>query len=172
MTSDAGPDTPALLQAYRNGPADLRLAMESFPKEMWAFKPAPTRWSIHEIVVHLGDAEVQSHVRIRTTIAEPSTTIPYHDEYRWSQALEYSRQSVSVSLEIISLMRESNHSLLTSIDRSLWLNSCVHAIRGPETLETLVRDYAAHMEQHIAQMQRCHGAWLSRPSALDIVRHG
>src|SRR5450759_2538123 len=157
------PDRSALLQAYRNGPSDLRLAMESFPKEMWAFKPGSDSWSIHEIVVHLGDTEVQSHVRLRTTIAEPSTTIPYYDEYRWSQALEYSNQSVPVSLQLISLMRECNYSLLTSIEDSLWLNSCVHAVRGPETLETLVRGYTTHMGQHIAQMQRCRDAWLSKP---------
>lgn len=155
------PDRSALLQVYRNGPSDLRLAMESFPKAMWAFEPASNSWSIHDIVVHLGDTEVQSHVRFRTTIAEPSTTIPYYDEYRWSQALEYSHQSVPVSLQLISLIRECNYSLLTSIQESLWLNACVHAVRGPETLETLVLGYTTHMGQHIAQMKRCHDAWRS-----------
>jgi hypothetical protein len=157
------PDRSALLEAYRNGPSDLRLAMDSFPEEMWAFRPAEGSWTIHEIVVHLGDTEVQSHVRFRTTIAEPSTTLPYYDEYRWSQALKYSSQSVPLSLQIISLMRECNHSLLVSLEDSLWLNSCHHAVRGPETLETLVRGYVTHMAQHIAQMKRCHDAWLSTP---------
>lgn len=158
-------DRSLLLQIYRNGPSDLRLAMESFPEAMWAFKPASNSWSIHEIVVHLGDTEVQSHVRFRTTIAEPSTTIPYYDEYRWSQALEYFKQSVPVSLQLVSLMRECNYSLLASIEESLWLNSCVHAVRGPETLETLVRGYTTHMGQHIAQMKRCHDAWRVTPNA-------
>ena len=98
-----------------------------------------------------------------TLTVEPSTTIPYYDEYRWSQALDYSSQSVSVSLRIIALVRESNHALLESIEDSLWLNSCVHTVRGPETLETMVRDYATHMGQHIDQMKRCHEAWLRRP---------
>src|SRR5512140_3007790 len=151
----SGSDRSELLQAYRNGPSDLRLAMDSFPREMWAFKPAPDSWSIHEIVVHLGDTEVQSHVRFRTTIAEPSTTIPYYDEYRWSQALEYAHQSVPLSLQLVSLVRECNCALLASIPDALWLNSCVHVVRGPETLETLVRGYTTHMGQHIAQMKRC-----------------
>jgi hypothetical protein len=139
--------------------------MGSLPEEMWAFRPAADSWSIHEIVVHLGDTEVQSHVRFRTTIAEPSTTLPYYDEYRWSQALKYSSQSVPLSLQIISLMRECNHSLLASLENSLWLHSCIHAVSGPETLETLVRGYVAHMAQHIAQMKRCHDAWLSARNA-------
>ena len=159
-------DRSQLLETYRNGPTDLRLAVESFPPEIWAFKPASDSWSIHEIVVHLGDTEVQSHVRFRTTIAEPSTTIPYHDEYRWSQALDYSNQSVPVSLELVTLMRECNYSLLASIPDLTWSNSCIHAVRGPETLETLVRDYTAHLAQHIAQMRRCHHAWLSSANAM------
>jgi hypothetical protein len=158
-------DRSELLQTYKNGPSDLRLAMESFPREMWAFKPGPNSWSIHEIVVHLGDTEVQSHVRFRTIISEPSTTIPYYDEYRWSQALGYSSQSIPISLQIISLMRECNYSLLTSIQDSRWFNSCIHAVRGPETLETLVWGYASHMGQHIGQMKCCHDAWLSARNA-------
>src|SRR5258706_13109534 len=108
-------DKSELLQAFRNGPSDLAHALESFPKEMWEFKPASNSWSIHEIVVHLADAEVQSHVRIRTIISEPSTTLSYYDEYRWSQALGYSGQDIPTSLQIISLIRESNNSLLPSI---------------------------------------------------------
>jgi hypothetical protein len=158
-------DHSELLHAYMTGPSDLRTAIESFPSKMWAFKPAANSWSIHEIVVHLADTEVQSHVRFRTVISEPSTTLPYYDEYRWSQALGYSRQGIPMSLRIISLMRECNHSLLTSIHHSLWLNSCIHAVRGPETLETLVRGYTSHIGQHIGQMRRCHDAWLSQPNA-------
>jgi hypothetical protein len=139
--------------------------MESFPGDMWAFKPMANSWSIHEIVVHLADTEVQSHVHFRKIISEPSTTIPYYDEYRWSQALGYSSQSIPISLQTISLMRECNYSLLTSIQDSLWFNSCIHAIRGPETLETVVRGYTSHMGQHIVQMTRCHDAWLSARNA-------
>jgi len=158
-------DKSELLQAYKNGPSALHRTMESFPSEMWAFKPAANSWSIHEIVVHLADTEVQSHVRFRTVISEPSTTLPYYDEYRWSQALEYSGQGIPMSLQIISLMRECNHSLLSAIHHSLWLNLCIHAVRGPETLETLVRGYTSHISQHIGQMKRCHDAWLSQQNA-------
>ena len=158
-------DRAQLLQAYKNGPSDLQQALSSFPSEMWGFKPALDSWSTHEIVVHLADTEVQAHVRFRTIISEPSTTLPYYDEYRWSQALDYSTQDIHLSLRIISLMRESNHSLLASIHESLWLNSCVHSVRGPETLDTLVRGYSKHLHQHIAQMKRCYQAWQAASNA-------
>jgi hypothetical protein len=152
-------DRTQLLEAYRKGPAELQQALSSFPSGMWFFKPAPSSWSIHEIVVHLADTEVQSHVRFRTIIAEPATTLPYYDEYKWSQALDYSSQNLQLSLRIVALMRESNHSLLASLQEPLWSNACIHSVRGPETLDTLVRGYARHLHQHIAQMKRCYQAW-------------
>jgi len=158
-------DRTQLLHAYRNGPSEIKQALSSFSSEMWGFKPAPDSWSIHEIVIHLADTEVQSHVRFRTIISEPSTIIPNYDEYRWSQALDYSKQDIQLSLRIIALMRESNHSLLSSIQESLWFNSCIHSVRGPETLDTLVRGYTRHMQKHIDQMKRSYQAWHATSNA-------
>jgi hypothetical protein len=157
-------DRAELLDAYRQGPNDLRQALSSFPPQVWAFKPAPDRWSVHELVVHLGDTEVQSHVRIRTIIAEPSAALPNFREYAWSQALDYANQDASLSLQLVSLVREINHRLLRSLEEHLWSNVGIHSIRGPETLETLVRGYADHMRQHIAQMQDNYRTWKERSS--------
>lgn len=154
-------DRTQLLEAYRNGPAELQGALDSLASEMWRFKPTPTSWSVHEIVVHLADAEVQSHVRFRTVISEPSSAILNHDEYLWSTALSYADQDLQLSLRVISLMRESNHALLASIRESMWGNACVHSVRGPETLDALVRGYVKHLRQHIAQMRRCWHSWRS-----------
>lgn len=154
-----------LLESYKNGAAELQQALATLPSDVWRFKPAPDSWSVHEVVVHLADTEVQSHVRFRTVISEPSTAIPSYDEYRWSQALDYSNQDIQVSLRIISLMRESNHSLLITLPEPLWFNACLHSVRGTETLDTMVRDYTAHMHQHIAQMKRCFQAWQAASNA-------
>jgi len=162
-------DRTQLLHAYKSGPSDLQQALSSFPIEMWGVKPTPNGWSIHEIVVHIADTEVKSHVRFRTIISEPSTTIPYYDEYRWSQALDYANQDTQLSMRIISLMRESNHTLLASIQESLWFNSCIHSVRGPETLDTLVRGYTKHLHQLIAQMKRCYQAWQPSSNAQPLA---
>ncbi len=53
-----------LLEDYRNGPRLVREALIQLPEQMWKYKPAPNKWSVHEIVIHLADAEVQSHVRV------------------------------------------------------------------------------------------------------------
>ena len=57
------------LQQYETGHTLLGEALKEFPTTMWKYKPASNKWSIHEIVIHLADSEIQSHVRCRMIIA-------------------------------------------------------------------------------------------------------
>jgi hypothetical protein len=34
--------------------------LRDFPKEMWQWKPAPDKWSIHEVIMHIADSEANS----------------------------------------------------------------------------------------------------------------
>ena len=39
------------------------------PREMWQFRPAPGAWSVHEIIVHLADSELNAYARVRKALA-------------------------------------------------------------------------------------------------------
>jgi hypothetical protein len=113
-----------LLEHYTNGPLLLRQALSQLPERMWKYKPAPNKWSVHELVIHLADSEVQSHVRCRMILAEPRTTIMNHEEYQWSVALNYLERDLQEALTIISIMRVANSNLLQSVSESSWRNYC------------------------------------------------
>jgi len=104
-----------LLQRYKNGSALLRQALHQLPPEMWKYQPGPNKWSVHEIVIHLSDSEVQSHVPCRTILAEPGTTIMNHEEYEWSVALNYLQRDLEEALGIIALVRSANFNLLQAV---------------------------------------------------------
>ncbi len=40
------------IKAYGAAYQTLVEGLKRFPKEMWQFRPAPDRWTIHEIIVH------------------------------------------------------------------------------------------------------------------------
>src|ERR1035438_2147877 len=130
-----------LLEDYSKGESLLRETLSTLPSALMDFKPTPTRWSVREILVHLSDSEIQSHVRCRMIIAEPGSTIPNHDEYKWSVVLDYSHQDINMALATISLMRQCNHALLVSLPDPVWSNACVHSVRGAITLEDWLRTY-------------------------------
>ena len=143
-----------LLQRYKNGSALLRQALDQLPPEMWKYKPGPNKWSVHEIVIHLSDSEVQSHVRCRMILAEPGPTIMNHEAYEWSVALNYLRRDLEEALGIIVLVRSANFNLLQAVLASSWQNYCIHSVRGRTTLNDWLQTYVNHIPQHIAQMQR------------------
>jgi len=154
-----------LFEHYRNGPLLLREALTQIPERMWKYKPALNKWSVHEIVIHLADSEVQSHVRCRMILAEPGTIIMNHEEYQWSIALNYLERDLPEALTIISIMRVANSNLIQSVSQSSWLNYCTHTTRGRMTLEDWLRIYADHIPRHVGQMQRNYQEWTASNNA-------
>ena len=57
------------IESYGRAYDQLVEALKEFPREMWPFKPAPDRWSIHEILVHLADSESNAYLRARRFLA-------------------------------------------------------------------------------------------------------
>ena len=70
------------LAFYGNAYDQLAGALDNYPRDMWDYKPGPERWSIHEILIHIIDSEVNSYVRCRRCIAEPGAAVMAYDENR------------------------------------------------------------------------------------------
>ena len=92
----------ALIESYGNAYAVLLKALEEFPQEMWQWKPAPEKWSIHEILIHLADSEANSYIRARRLIAEPGSGVYGYDENAWVARLNYHHLPTSEYLELLS----------------------------------------------------------------------
>src|ERR1700733_2968562 len=76
MTRD---DRRKILESFGLAPALLSASLRQLPKKMWLYKPAPERWSIHEVILHLADSEASSYVRCRHLIAEPGVEVAEFD---------------------------------------------------------------------------------------------
>ncbi len=70
----------ALIDRYERGPALLKAALAKFPPEALQWRPAPDKWSAHEVIVHCGDSETNAAGRIRYLLAETKPVIQVGDE--------------------------------------------------------------------------------------------
>ncbi len=61
----------ALLDLLSRGERELEELVASTPDELWATKPAPDRWSVAEVVEHLGAAEPFLFGLLQQTLAAP-----------------------------------------------------------------------------------------------------
>jgi hypothetical protein len=73
----AGED-PLLLQA--KAPDVLASLVEGLSSEDVGRRPAPSKWSIREIVAHLADDELVGAYRIRLILSSPGTAIQAFDQ--------------------------------------------------------------------------------------------
>lgn len=149
-----------LIELYGKAYQLLTEALKEFPVVMWQWKPAPDKWSIHEIVVHITDSEANSFVRCRRFIAEPASGVYGYDENKWASALNYHTQSVEESLALFELLRQASYNLIKDLPEEIWQTATVnHSENGVMNFEQWLIVYTEHVPVHIQQMQRNLQAW-------------
>ena len=153
------------IESYGRAYPMLVQALAEFPREMWQFKPAPNRWSIHEIIVHLTDSEASSYVRCRRFIAEPNTPAGAYDQDVWTQKLNYHMQSTDDALELFRWLRKMSYDLIRSLPESAWASKLAHPEHSDYTFDRWLDIYDRHTPGHIAQMRKNYEAWKARQTA-------
>ncbi len=152
----------ALIERYGQAYQKLTDALTRFPRDMWHFKPAPSRWSIHEIIIHLADSEANSFIRARCFIAEPGKTVMAYDQDKWASDLRYDLQDTEGALELFKWLRESTYRIIRVIPESYWGRTVNHPENGVMTFDQWLKIYEDHVPLHISQMQKNYDIWLSR----------
>lgn len=161
MTTPSHEERRRKIENYGRAYELLAAALEKFPREMWQFKPAPDRWSIHEIIVHLADAEAHSYVRCRRFIAEPGRDVMAYDQDAWARKLDYHAQGTEDALEAFRWMRQATYNLVRRLPEPAWSAKLAHPEHGDYTFDRWLDIYERHTPGHIAQMQRNYDAWLA-----------
>jgi len=143
-----------LLAAYDLGPERVTTAVVGLPEETLRRRPGPDAWSIHEIVVHLSDAEIVGSDRIRRALADKDARLPAFDESAWGQHLSYDIRDLAVALDTFRALRRANADILRHIPTEAWDRTALHSDRGPMTVRDIVRGYVDHVEYHLRQIER------------------
>lgn len=155
-------DRTTKIESYGRAHDSLVAALKDFPKEMWQFKPATDRWSIHEIIIHLADSEANSFVRARVFLAEPGNTIYAYEQDKWARFMQYHTLSTDTALDLFRALRKSTYELIRSQPDSVWERTIVHPEAGIITMSRWLDIYEHHTHGHIDQMRKNYEFWKSR----------
>jgi len=117
-------------------------------------RPAPDKWSVAEILAHLADAELAISWRLRQVLTNNAIPIQAYDQDLWAKTFNYARRDPRQSLANFRSLREANLALLKSVPRKLWENYGVHAERGNESVNHIVKMVAGHDLNHLQQIQK------------------
>ncbi len=147
------------IESYSKGYENLINAFNEMPREMWNFKPAPNKWSVHEIIIHMADSEANSFSRARKIICEPGSTIMAYDQDTWAIKTKYHNQSTDDALDLFKILRRMTYNIIKNLPESIWNNEFVHPERGKLTLDDWLNIYEGHVNVHINQMKRNLNEW-------------
>lgn len=152
MLGNASGQKPLTIQA---GTArKLARLVKGVPVARLRKRPAPDRWSVAEILVHLADAEIVLSFRIRMILGAPGTPIQGFDQDAWVNAGHYAKRDPRKCLEQFRTVREVNLDLFKTLTREQWQHHGMHSERGKETVEHIVQMIAGHDINHLRQIER------------------
>jgi len=135
-------------------PSRLRDLTAGHGREEICRRPGPGRWSVLEIVTHLADAEIVGAWRFRSVLATDGTPLQAFDQNAWADAFRYPDSDLAESLDVFETNRRATLSLLRRVDPALHAHHGLHAERGRETITHLIRLYAGHDLNHLAQIEQ------------------
>lgn len=152
-------DRAKLIDNYGKASGQIAEAISQFPVEMWQFKPTANQWSIHEIIIHLADSEVNSYHRCRRFIAEAGSKILAYDQDKWAENLHYHNQDTNDALQLFGCLRKMTYNLIKNLPEQAWSNVLIHEHLGEMTLNYWLEIYEEHIPGHIRQMNRVFEEW-------------
>ena len=110
-------------------------------------------WSAAFVIHHIADAEIQFGVRYSNALCEDNPAIVPFDEEKFPIGLQYSKRSVSNSLNALAATHELNYEILKNASAADWDRVSTHPQRGAVTLLQVVTLGSNHIESHIAQLK-------------------
>src|SRR5689334_16593873 len=131
MTTLSASERDAFLDRYAAGPALLRAAWQSVPAAARQFRPAPGKWSAHEVLVHCADSEAYGHTRIRLVLFEREPLIVAYDENEWARRCDYHAHDAELALRLIEVVRANTLALLRRLPESAFGRMGRHSASGP-----------------------------------------
>ena len=153
----------ALIDRYASGPALFKATIAKVPQEAFQWRPAPGKWSAHEVIVHCADSETNAHARIRYLVAEQRPpVIQGYDQARWAQVLDYHSLPWEPALATVEAVRANTTALLRRMTDEQWARVGSHTESGTYGALDWLKTYAEHLEIHARQLERNIAAWGSR----------
>lgn len=147
------PKVASVVDRYEKGVEVFAQALRGVPAEILDKSPAPGKWSIRQIAVHLADSETVGVARFRTIAAQPGSILKAYDQEAWAQKLAYTQQSPEQALELFSLLRKTTAAMLRALPESAWKNTGRHEESGEVVLDKFVEHYCDHVDNHSRQIR-------------------
>jgi DinB family protein len=151
-----------LIRQFAAGPDRLEAALAKVPAEALTWRPAPGKWSVHEVIIHCADSEANGHMRIRYVVGEAEPLVVGYDQDRWAREFDYHSLPLEPALATIRAVRANTLPLLERLTEAQWQRTGRHTEHASYGALKWLEIYAEHLEVHVRQIERNLAAWRAR----------
>ncbi len=142
------------LDVLRSTDGSLRRSLEGLSDRQLGEPERAGKWSTRQVIRHLADSELVWGYRLRLVLAQDRPVLTGYDQDLWAERLRYEESRIEEALQEFSVLRRSNLGLLGHSSADDLKRVGVHAERGEESIEHMIRLYAGHDLLHLAQLDR------------------
>ncbi len=129
-------------------------AVISPEKETYAY--APGKWTIRQVVGHLGDVERVFSFRALCFARSDQTPLPGFDENAYVEHSRFNDIRLGELIEELVLLRSSNLKMLTSLSEAQW--SATGVANGKSiSVRALAYVMVGHVRHHVAMLRDRYG---------------
>jgi len=146
------------IDVLRQTPDAVRSKVAGLSESQLSAPEASGKWSMRQVVRHLADSDLVWGYRLRMVLAHDRPTITGYDQDLWADRLRYDRADLEQALQELAVLRRSNLSLLAGASAADRQRVGVHAERGEESVDHMIRMYAGHDLLHLQQLDRIRAA--------------
>jgi hypothetical protein len=147
-----------LIERYREGPRQVRMALEGITAAELDVRPAPDAWTVREVVHHLPDSEMTSAIRLRRLLCEDAPILGGYDEEQFARTLGYAERPIEAALDLFDLIRRVTAEIIERMTETEWTRAGTHSESGRYSCEAWLEIYAAHAHDHADQILRARAA--------------
>jgi len=153
----------ALIVEYEKGAVLLCTAWENVPEDAEKWRPAPDKWSAHEVVIHCADCETYAATRLRLLVAEAEPLIVGYSQDAWAKVFNYHAQCTDRALRTVDAVRSQALPVLRSLTEADWAKEGRHTESGLYNVCDWLKSYGPHLTNHAQQISRNLTAFQASP---------
>src|SRR5262249_9336388 len=147
----AGKDPMTILEST---PARLSELAAGLSGAQLLQRPAPDKWSMHEIVAHLADCELMFSSRCRFILYEENKPLIGFDQDAFIAGWRREQEPFEDTVERFRTLRKAQVRLFKAASPADLARTAMHAEYGPESALEYMQKAAGHDLHHLEQLER------------------
>ncbi|MBE2201844.1 MAG: DinB family protein [Anaerolinea sp.] len=148
----APPPVPVLLERLQGLATAVAASLTAVGID-WLWRPAPSEWSLTEVICHLRDVEREVHqVRFRAVLERENPFLAGVSSNEWAEPRQYRLQDGPAALQSFLQHRATTVALLAQLRDTDWQRKGSHSYFGPTSMHELLNLVVKHDQAHWEQI--------------------